>query len=253
MRKIPRRIPTSWMAIALVSSGLLLAACDRKDAGRSTSTSPGVTPQGGKMASDQKAHEGRESMFFPSGREEGSTIRVDKDAPPKIRVGRPYTESITVTNISPKELQNVVLTERISGNFKPSPEEGVELREGSAVWNVGSLKAGESRTFRLSGVAEKPGEIRSCLRVDFQPELCTTRTAEVAALELSMKGPKEPLICEPIEYEFSVRNPGTAALDGVKVQGALPEGLALEEGKSSDLSLDVGTLAAGETKTVKAR
>ena len=72
MRKMPRRIPASWMAIALVSSGLLLAACDRKDAGRSTSTSPGATPQGGKRASDQKAHEGHESMFFPSGREEGS-------------------------------------------------------------------------------------------------------------------------------------------------------------------------------------
>lgn len=247
MRAIRNGRLTFASAVALATVLAVFAACDRQESGPAA----GARPAGGGTAADHQGSSGKGAMFFPSGRQEGSSIRVDEESPSRIWVGREYAESITVTNVSPKDVENVVMTQRLSPNFKPSPGEGVELRDGGAVWNVGSLKAGETKTFRLSGTATRPGEVRHCLRVDFQPELCTTRTAAVAALELSAKAPKEALTCEPADVEFDVKNAGTATLDGVTVKDTLPEGLTVDGG-TSDLSLDVGTIRAGETKTVKA-
>lgn len=236
--------------VALTVAALLsLAACDRKESGRQDSS--GKAPSG--SGADSKSAAGKDSMFFPSGQKEGSSIRVDKDVPAELLVGQPFTETITVANISPKDLEHVVMGEQLSASFTPASESEKDIRNHIAFWDIGTLKAGESRIYKLTGTVKEPGEIRHCLRVDFQPQLCTVRKIAVAALQLSMQGPKDALICEPIEYRVSVRNTGTARLEGVKVEGGLPEGLAVEGAKQPGVALDAGALAPGETKELKLR
>jgi uncharacterized repeat protein (TIGR01451 family) len=66
-------------------------------------------------------------------------------------------------------------------------------------------------------------------------------------LELTKIAPPEAILCEPIPVEFIVSNTGTGVAQNVQVIDTLPNGLQTSDGKSK-VVLDVGTLAAGETR-----
>lgn len=83
------------------------------------------------------------------------------------------------------------------------------------------------------------------------------RSTSVVYLEKS--GPKEVVVGQEFEYQIRVTNLTKAALSQVKVTDTLPEGMqaksATPQGKTSGNKVmwDVGTLAAGATKTLTAR
>lgn len=188
------------------------------------------------------------TMYFPTGEEEGSSLRLDKDAPKEIRVGQAYTETLTVMNTSSQTLHGVVVRESLSPNFEPGPGGDAQLSPGEARWMVGTLKPGESRTLRLSGKAKGEGDLVHCANASFESRLCSTSTAVVPRLELSLTGPKEALSCEPIVYEGVVRNTGSARLADVRLEDPLPEGLLAEAGQKDSFAHAVGNLEPGESK-----
>jgi len=74
--------------------------------------------------------------------------------------------------------------------------------------------------------------------VAVQPELKLTKTL-----------PAEVLICEPIQAIYVISNSGSGTARTIRIEDTLPAGLTTAEGKSS-ISVDAGTLAAGETREV---
>jgi hypothetical protein len=190
----------------------------------------------------------RRTMHFPSGDDDSSPLRVDHDAPREIWVGHPFTDVITVTNQSDDVLHGVLVRGRFSRGYRPSPEDGGKLLDGTATWDVGTLRAGESREIRLAGTAAEAGELTTCLEASFTPQLCTTRRAVVPNLEVALTAPAEVLICDPLVGELTVRNAGETPLRGVRVDAALPEGLRTDRGEAS-AAFNAGDLDPGESET----
>lgn len=240
------------MSIGVALAAAFLAGCDRKDQ-EQRPQGQGKPADRATAAKPQDRPAGTETMFFPTGVEDGSPLKVDKVMPKEVWAGEAFTETVTITNVSPKELHHITITERMSPNFKPSETSGAEIRGEVAVWHVGTLKAGESRTFTLSGTPQDEGEIRHCTQVGFQPELCTAAKVAVPKLEVALEGPREVLICDPIAVRAIVRNGGTAHLPDVKLEGPLPEGLKMEDGSKEVAASDIGTLGPGESKEIQIR
>ncbi|MBV8879185.1 MAG: DUF11 domain-containing protein [Planctomycetaceae bacterium] len=191
-------------------------------------------------------------MYFPTGQADGSTLRLDKDVPDEVRVGETFDETLTVKNITSGPLDDVVVRESLSPNFEPAGGDA-EVARGEALWHVGALGPGESKTLRLSGKAKGEGDLAHCTRASFESRLCTKSVAVLPRLELSLNGPREALSCEPLVYEGVVRNTGTAKLKDVRVQDALPEGLTLEDGEKRSFGENVGDLNPGESRPYKMR
>ncbi len=109
------------------------------------------------------------TMTVPS---EQLQVRLQHQFPSTVRVGDPLIQVLTVKNIWSGAVENVVIRERLPKAFKLDPGSGGEIRDGTAEWKLGSLKAGESKTVTLKGTATEPGDLMMCPRVTFEPALC---------------------------------------------------------------------------------
>ena len=236
---------------------LTLATCDAEDGETgSAPTEPGkpsrAGPSGGRAAAPT-AQEGRgaeETLFFPTGEEDSSPLKVVKSIPEQIRAGQPVEIRIAVTNNHKQALNHIIVREQFPEGFEPAPEATYELRRGVAVWHVGGLAPGETKTLSLKGTAKQPQDLRFCTAVDALPELCMTRKVVVPDVQLSVQAPARILVCEPLEARVVVRNTGSARLEGVRVETPIPEGAKQADGKDA-LAGDVGTLEPGASKELR--
>ena len=199
----------------IVAGWLALCACDSKK-----------EPTGQADPAPPKAdapREGVATMYFPTGEKESSPLRLEKEMPPKVRKGAPFTTTLTVTNVSPQSIRHLVVRERLPRDFRPDASTPVEMRDGAAVWSLPSLNPGESKSFRFAGVFPEAGAFRSCSTVTFEPELCTPLEVTAPALTLRTEAPREIVVCDPLVLKARVANAGTAPLPDVRVEARLPD------------------------------
>lgn len=120
--------------------------------------------------------------------------------------------------------------------------------DGSHMVTINALMPGESRTITVSATAEKEGQAKACVMVtEFAPALCLTAKAVKPELEIVKKAPKKAGLCEPIEFEYFVKNAGSGDLAAFEVTDKLPKGLQTESG-DDHLKFTVDGLDAGETR-----
>lgn len=229
----------------------------------------------------------RSILAFPTGDRDTSIVQLEAVGPEEVRLGQPYNYTLRVTNLTDTPLHNVRIhhvpgvmesdannrsttrpSTRPSGSFAAGAADGEEARTASArtgsaagdadmangsrdVWNVGTLKARESRSQQLSGTADQEGMIANCLAVAYEPTLCVAVRVVKPELQVVKEGPSQVLICQDIPYTYRVTNSGTGALQNVRLQDELPEGLQTQNGQRTFTS-DIGTLKQGETKAVNA-
>lgn len=185
---------------------------------------------------------------IPTGVEGSSVLLLEKSAPAEVAVGQEFTYTIKATNLTPCELDEVVVTDTIPQGveYKGSTPTGVQAGN-LMTWDLGSIPGKGSKTIALKAAATGTGEFTNCVRATYKEKLCLTIKAVQPKLTLDKTAPAEVLVCDIIPVKLVVKNPGTGPATGVVVVDTLPAGLKTADGKT-EVKFDVGTLNPGESK-----
>jgi uncharacterized repeat protein (TIGR01451 family) len=142
--------------------------------------------------------------------------------PTRVQIGDEVTMQITVSNPGSGIAQQVVLEERVPPGLQHAA--GPEL-----VYEVGSLKPGESRQVDLKLTAAQAGVVANVLVARGEGNLRAEDRVELEVLapqlDLALEGPKRRYLEREATYTVSVSNPGTAPARQVELIAQLPAGL----------------------------
>jgi hypothetical protein len=117
------------------------------------------------------------------------------------------------------------------------------------MWDLGSLAAGQDRPVKVRLVAPGKGELLCQAWVTVTGSSAVKVQVREPQLKLAVQAPAKVVAGDPMTLVLAVSNPGDHAADGVKVAVGL--GAGLEVGPGAKGEIEVGTLAAGETREVK--
>jgi len=200
---------------------------------------PVVGRQGGNIISRQA---------FPTGSAASSVVTLEKVAPELVNVGQDFEYTITVSNLTDCELDEVVVTETIADglNYKSSTPNASKTGN-LLTWDLGNIAGKGSKVLKVKVAAGGAGTFTDCARVSYREKLCTTIKAVEPKLVLTKAAPAQVLLCDIIPIKLSVRNPGTGIAKNVVITDSLPAGLQTVDGQSS-VSINVGDLAPGQSK-----
>lgn len=204
-------------------------------------------------------------MAFPTGDRATSAVLVETAMPREVRANTPFSYDIVVTNLTNMPLQNVVLTGAGFTNLNvtnttPAFTPGGQAACGSnpISWNLGDIPAKGQKTVKVNAMAPSTGASSNCFNVSYNNCLCVATNVVDPKLELVKQvacgsgawGTNcEATVCDPIQYKFIVRNPGTGTATNVRVKDQLPAGMTTTDGKTA-LDLDAGTLAPGASREI---
>ena len=189
------------------------------------------------------------------------SVRWERTGP--VRVGRLCTATLVVANAGPADARGVEVSGVISDYLgltaaDPAPLVGTTVAAGGVlrpVWAVGDLPAGEQRkivlTHRPTAAGDAAGPGAPVLAATVRTALAARDAVIVTEPKLTVEldGTREALIGEPAAQTIRVTNPGTGSIDQVLVEATLPAGLEHRGGKT--LTMNVGALAAGQTKPIR--
>ena len=141
---------------------------------------------------------------------------------PQVLMGEQQLVQIEVSNPGSGDATGVMLLETVPP--------GVSHEAGPALeFEIGVLRAGESRRLELILTAEKAGKIQNIMtaRADASLQIDASCEFEVIApeLQLSIEGPQKRYLERPATYRVSIENPGTATAHEVQLVTHLPKGL----------------------------
>ncbi|MEM8865479.1 MAG: hypothetical protein AAGF31_08015 [Planctomycetota bacterium] len=143
-------------------------------------------------------------------------------APNRVQVGQEQRVTIELHNPGSGDATGVMLTENVPENLRH--EAGAALE-----FEVGTLRAGETRTMELVLKAERAGHVVNELtaRAEGNIEVRQQVEFDVVAPELAVDvaGPRRRYLERPATYTVSIENPGTAAAKDVRLVTRLPQGM----------------------------
>jgi uncharacterized repeat protein (TIGR01451 family) len=188
-------------------------------------------------------------------------VSLSLAGPPAVAVGQEIAYTIMVNNVGPVETQAMTVRNAIPEGLQyvrsqpPASQEGPQL-----TWTLGTLGAGQAHTIQVVFRAPRVGQVTNCANVvtveGQRDEKCVTTQITAPQLKMVMAGPGTGVVGVPITYQVTVTNPGTGPATNVMLTAEYDPGLQHEsqprvpEGAKPRVELPVGTLAAGESKTV---
>jgi len=244
------------LAIALAAGALTACNTASTDtADRSGRTQTTTRTEGGERRVTQTARTaapvGSNTVYYPSGDRQGAVLAVDKSAPAEVQAGRPFDYTIRVTNLTDGALEDVTIYDQLDQGFTMSNSSPRGMMEdgadGRAMFDLGRLNAGETKTITVTGSAEAPGTLESCASVSYTLPVCTTVLVVQPALAITKTAPATVTVCDPIPVRIVVTNAGTGEARNIRVRDSLPAGLLTTDGRNA-IEIDGGTLAAGQSR-----
>jgi len=180
-------------------------------------------------------------------------IAISKTAPAKALGGQTFKYTIVTSTTNDLDTRNAVVTDVLpAGISYVSSTPSATVSGQKLTWNLGTIPGGGSKTITVNVKGAKPGTYRNCAEVKAEAGLQASDCAETVitapALALTKTVKPESMICDGVRYTLVVSNPGDAPAQNVKITDNLPAGLTASGG-SSAVSIDVGTLPAGGSKT----
>lgn len=238
-----RKLLFSTMFAAMLSIGIIAGGCQTSKAAPSKPAPKAEMPAPTSYSSGDTA-------YFPTGVASSSVLKVTRSTPSQVGVNEDFSYTITATNLSNTlALNDVVLNETVEGALQVASSDPEAQKTGNGYsWNLGTLMPGQSKTITVNAKATDVGDITRCVNAAFVPVVCVVTNVVKPGLTLEKTGPAEVLKCDPIEYRFTVRNPGSGPANNVVIKDTLPEGLVTASGGVRDVNINVGTLAPGEAK-----
>lgn len=168
----------------------------------------------------------------------------------EFNVGQECDIDLVVQNTSKSTVRSVMTEAIIPGGLelveaKPAAMEGSE----TPTWTFGELKPGETRTVAMKVIPRQRGDIRLDAFVRMTGFSSSEFSVQEPLISVEVSGPETVEVGQQAGYVVKVSNPGTGLANNVVIQAAIPEGL--EHRSGSILSIDIGTLNAGESRQAK--
>jgi uncharacterized repeat protein (TIGR01451 family) len=149
-------------------------------------------------------------------------LAIRMTAPDKVMIGEEQRVKIELRNPGSGDASGVMLFENVPENVRHAAGPALEFE-------IGTLRAGETRELELILTAEKAGKVVNVLtaRADGNLQVQQQVEFEVIApgLDVQVKGPERRYLERPATYEVSVENPGTAPAHDVQIITKLPKGM----------------------------
>ncbi len=140
----------------------------------------------------------------------------------KVMIGQEQRVKIELRNPGSGDATGVMLFENVPENVKHAAGPALEFE-------IGTLRAGETRELEIVLLAEKAGKVVNVLTARAEGNLQVQQQVEfeviAPALEIAVSGPERRYLERPATYEVSVENPGTAPAHDVQIITKLPKGM----------------------------
>ncbi len=167
-----------------------------------------------------------------------------------INVGQECECSLLVSNSGRAAANDVIVEATFPVSVRllsaqPKPTDSIER----LVWEIPRIEAGESIDIRIRMVPSIPGELATSANVRFSSNSIASFNVEEPRLLVKLKGPEQAVVGDPATHMVTVSNPGTGVAQNVVLEASIPAGL--EHSKGSNLSIGVGSLGPGESRSVR--
>ncbi len=199
---------------------------------------------------EQQTHSPAESItttYFPSGKASSSLLALESRLPREIVRNKPFDYTLTVSNLSPAELEDVTVTETLPPEFElrgSTPE--AQITGSAIVWRLGRMQANSSRSIQAELVGSSGGDFERCVKVSSATTMCQPLRITAPNLTLAKTMPEELLSCEDIPVTLMISNSGTGTIRGITLTEQLPDGLTTVDGMQM-VRFAIPSLAANET------
>ena len=155
-------------------------------------------------------------------------LKVKTEIPKQTSLDNPIPVRVTIRNEGRVAIDAVKLTETVTEGVAfhkdTTGEKGIKPEQ--RVWNVGTVRPGEIKTFDFRLMAKSRGDVRVLTAVDGKGSGQANDTAETkveeAALKLDLKGDPKTSGDTLAAYEVTATNTGTMPLLNVRVSGSVP-------------------------------
>ncbi len=168
----------------------------------------------------------------------------------EISVGQECACDLLVTNTSKAAARQVIVEAFFPASVRltAANPEPVEV-EDHLEWLIDELPAGGERTIAIRMIPSQRGELATTANVRFTGTAASVFNVSEPLLKLAVSGPEEAAVGDPVLQTVTIANPGTGLASNVKLQLTIPKGLESTRGDHS--LLDVGSLAPGESRTLR--
>lgn len=185
----------------------------------------------------------------------GSVVNLETIGPATITQGKPITYEIVARNQGTVPAINVRVEEelpagaRFLGAEPPATDGGLGENTRKLSWVLPRLETGAEKRFKVTihpmGSAT---EFQSKATATFSVASSLRTHVTQPRLTLTQTGPASVPIGQMAAFRVVVANPGTGAATHVVLRERLPA--ALKHPQGNDIEADLGTLAAGATRTI---
>lgn len=168
----------------------------------------------------------------------------------EVSVGQECKCGLIVKNTSSVAAKDVVVEAYFPATVRlvhaePFPAESQEYLG----WNFASLAPGESKTIEITMIPSRRGDLATSANVRFTGSAATVLKVEEPQLKVAVQGPQEVTVGDAAAQTITVSNPGTGAANDVVIEAIIPDGL--EHAKGKKVSMAVGSLSPGESRSVR--
>jgi uncharacterized repeat protein (TIGR01451 family) len=176
-------------------------------------------------------------------------LQLEEVGPATVNVGQPCSYEIVLRNVGFVPVFDVRVDDQLpAGARYVSADPRPDVQGDRLSWTVGTLEAGAERRFKVQVVPATEGEIQSRATVTCSSSTNVRTRITKAQLTLSKTGPANVHVGDPVPFQIQITNIGTGPATHVLLHDQLPAGLKHDQGQV--VEADVGTLAAGESKSV---
>ncbi|QVL30966.1 DUF11 domain-containing protein [Telmatocola sphagniphila] len=167
-----------------------------------------------------------------------------------VKLGQPTDYVLHVKNTCPSALQKVVVQVRLPkevtvGGVEPKPE----MIEGVMLWELGTVMPKQDKQLRIKMTTLTKGDLNCQAWVTFTGSSTMKLMVREPKLAVKASAPEKVLMGDPANITLTISNPGDSTTDSVKLVATLGEGL--EGVRGNKMMQEIGSLAAGETRTIQ--
>ncbi|TWT37198.1 Large cysteine-rich periplasmic protein OmcB precursor [Posidoniimonas corsicana] len=149
-------------------------------------------------------------------------LAIRMTAPSQVLVGQEQQIQIEIKNPGTGDATGVMILENVPENLRHAAGPTLEFE-------VGTLRAGETRRLQLNMLAERPGKVVNVLTAQADGNLQVDQQVEfevvAPALEVAVDGPAKRFLERPATYTVKIGNPGTAPAHNLRLVTRLPRGM----------------------------
>jgi uncharacterized repeat protein (TIGR01451 family) len=185
----------------------------------------------------------------PTSRQEPA-VRIEWVGPSVARLNQPAAYQLITKNVCNSQVHNVVVRYRVPVGAHVAGTEPKAISDGNMLsWDLGTLMPAQEKRIDLQIVPETKTTILCLAQVSFTGSSAFKVQVREPKLTVKVNAPEHVILGDTVPISLTVTNPGDGMADHVCLKTLLPENLEDARGKLIDM--EVGNLAAGESRTVQ--